>query len=294
MSTKIKINSRIFQDSNNVYYPKDETEVSDLIRELYKQDSPTEIIGNNSKSFIGNKTQSANTTSLSKISGIIDYRPEELYIKVKACTPINEIEKVLSENSQELAFEPIDFGYIKDGVSNKGTIAGYLSCNYAGSRRFKVGSVRDHVLGFKGVNGKGDIIKSGGTVVKNVTGYDLSKLVTGSFGTLLVLSEVTLKVLPTQSETKTIIVSGLALEHSLGIMGSAISSSNDPSGAVYYPSNLRGNFVFNDLTHPGSITALRVEGTKLSTSQRINNLMNDLVYVSYKHLRAHKTSLHIV
>ena len=147
MSTKIKINSQIFQDSNNVYYPKDEVEVSDLIRELYKQDSPTEIIGNNSKSFIGNKTQSANTTSLSKISGIIDYRPEELYIKVKACTPINEIEKVLSENSQELAFEPIDFGYIKDGKSNKGTIAGYLSCNYAGSRRFKVGSVRDHVLG---------------------------------------------------------------------------------------------------------------------------------------------------
>ena len=82
MSTKIKINSQIFQDSNNIYYPKDESEVSDLIRELYKQDSPTEIIGNNSKSFIGNKTQSANTTSLSKISGIIDYRPEELYIKV--------------------------------------------------------------------------------------------------------------------------------------------------------------------------------------------------------------------
>ena len=160
MSTKIKINSQIFQDSNNIYYPKDESEVSDLIRELYKQDSPTEIIGNNSKSFIGNKTQSANTTSLSKISGIIDYRPEELYIKVKACTPINEIEQVLSENNQELAFEPIDFGYIKEGKSNKGTIAGYLSCNYAGSRRFKVGSVRDHVLGFKGVNGKGDIIKS--------------------------------------------------------------------------------------------------------------------------------------
>ena len=87
MSTKIKINSQIFQDSNNIYYPKDESEVSDLIRELYKQDSPTEIIGKNSKSFIGNKTQSANTTSLSKISGIIDYRPEELYIKVKACTP---------------------------------------------------------------------------------------------------------------------------------------------------------------------------------------------------------------
>jgi len=109
-----------------------------------------------------------------------------------------------------------------------------------------------------------------------VTGYDLSKLITGSFGTLLVLSEITLKVSPLQTDTKTIIISGLAIEHSLGIMGSAISSSNDPSGAVFYPENLRNNFVFNDLTHHGSITALRVEGTKISTEQRVNNLIKDL------------------
>ena len=130
MSIKAKINSQIFRDSNNIYYPKNESEVSELIRELYKKDSPTEIIGNNSKSFIGNKAQSANTMSLSKLTGIIDYRPEELYIKVKACTPIEEVEKILDENNQELAFEPIDFGYIKNGVSNKGTIAGYLYCIY--------------------------------------------------------------------------------------------------------------------------------------------------------------------
>ena len=229
MSTKIKINSQIFQDSNNIYYPKDESEVSDLIRELYKQDSPTEIIGNNSKSFIGNKTQSANTTSLSKISGIIDYRPEELYIKVKACTPINEIEQVLSENNQELAFEPIDFGYIKEGKSNKGTIAGYLSCNYAGSRRFKVGSVRDHVLGFKGVNGKGDIIKSGGTVVKNVTGYDLSKLIAGSFGTLVALTEITLKVLPKKDSSKTVIIYPSNFEQIYDFFNKLSSSSSEIS-----------------------------------------------------------------
>ena len=206
MSIKAKINSQIFQDSNNIYYPKNESEVSELIKDLYKNDSPTEIIGHNSKSFIGNKAQSANTMSLSKLTGIIDYRPEELYIKVKACTPIEEVEKILDENNQELAFEPIDFGYIKNGVSNKGTVAGYLSCNYAGSRRFKVGSVRDHVLGFKGVNGKGDLIKSGGTVVKNVTGYDLSKLIAGSFGTLVALTEITLKVLPKKDSSNTIAI----------------------------------------------------------------------------------------
>jgi len=182
----------------------------------------------------------------------------------------------LKKNSQHLAFEPTNFSKLFKTDLNEGTIGGTLSCNFSGSRRFKVGSARDHILGFKGYNGKGEKIKSGGTVVKNVTGYDLSKLVTGSFGTLLVLSEITLKVLPLQTDTKTIIVSGLALEHSLGIMGSAITSSNDPSGIVFYPDSLRNNFVFNDLTHPGSITAIRVEGTKTSTEQRINNLIEDL------------------
>ena len=285
MSTKIKINSQIFQDSNNVYYPKDETEVSDLIRELYKQDSPTEIIGNNSKNFIGNKTQSANTTSLSKISGIIDYRPEELYIKVKACTPINEIEKVLSENRQELAFEPIDFGYIKDGKSNKGTIAGYLSCNYAGSRRFKVGSVRDHVLGFKGVNGKGDIIKSGGTVVKNVTGYDLSKLISGSFGTLVALTEITLKVLPKKDSSKTIVIYPNNFEHIYDLFNKLSSSSSEISGAVFIPEHSNDKefsakknnvFKFNDLRSKVSFVAFRVEGDKISIEEKINNLKKEL------------------
>ena len=235
MSIKAKINSQIFQDSNNIYYPKNESEVSELIKELYKNDSPTEIIGHNSKSFIGNKAQSANTMSLSKLTGIIDYRPEELYIKVKACTPIEEVEKILDENNQELAFEPIDFGYIKNGVSNKGTIAGYLSCNYAGSRRFKVGSVRDHVLGFKGVNGKGDIIKSGGTVVKNVTGYDLSKLIAGSFGTLVALTEITLKVLPKKDSSNTIAIYIDKFEEIFDLFIKLSSSSSEISGAVYVP-----------------------------------------------------------
>ena len=285
MSTKIKINSQIFQDSNNVYYPKDEEEVSDLIRELYKQDSPTEIIGNNSKNFIGNKTQSANTTSLSKISGIIDYKPEELYIKVKACTPINEIEKILSENSQELAFEPIDFGYIKDGKSNKGTIAGYLSCNYAGSRRFKVGSVRDHVLGFKGVNGKGDIIKSGGTVVKNVTGYDLSKLIAGSFGTLVALTEITLKVLPKKDSSKTVVIYPNNFGQIYDLFNKLSSSSSEISGAVFIPEQSNDKdfsgkrntvFKFNDLKSNVSFLAFRVEGDKISIEEKINNLKKEL------------------
>mgnify|MGYP001348133527 CR=1 FL=1 len=275
---EINQNSQTSLDFNTEKFePKDEIEIQQIIKFCYKKNLPIEIVGNQSKLDIGKKMQCAKTLDMSKFSGIIDYKPEELYIKVKAGTPLNFVREELKKNKQHLAFEPVNFSKIFKKNSNEGTVGGTLSCNFSGSRRFKVGSARDHILGFKGFNGKGEKIKSGGTVVKNVTGYDLSKLITGSFGTLLAISELTLKVLPLESETKTIIVSELSLEHAIGIMGSAIASSNDPSGAVYYPGNLRNNFVFNDLTHPGSITAIRVEGTKISTEQRINNLTKELV-----------------
>jgi len=291
MSTKIKINSQIFQDSNNIFYPKNEQEVSLLVKELYKKNSSTELIGTNSKSFIGNKTQSANTISLSKISGIIEYLPEELYIKVKACTPIEEIEKALDKNNQELAFEPIDFGFVETGKTNKGTIGGYLSCNFAGSRRFKVGSVRDHILGFKGVNGKGDIIKSGGTVVKNVTGYDLSKLIAGSFGTLVALTEVTLKVLPKKKISSTIAIYVDDKKTVFELFDQMSSSSSEISGAVYVPlepneddfqKNRDVVFKFNDLKYEGSFLAIRVEGDKISINEKIKALNKELNLEKYK------------
>ena len=270
-------NSQTYQDFNSdIYKPNNEKDLQEIIKYCFKNNLPIEIIGKGTKSLIGKKLQCAKTLDMSNISGIIDYKPEELYITVKAGTPIKTIQDELKKNNQHLAFEPINFSELFKKDSNEGTIGGTISCNFSGSRRFKVGSARDHILGFKGYNGTGEKIKSGGTVVKNVTGYDLSKLITGSFGTLLVLSEITLKVLPLQTDTKTIIVSGLSLEHALGIMGSAISSSNDPSGTVFYPDSLRDNFVFNDLTHPGSITAIRIEGSKISTEQRINNLLKDL------------------
>ena len=274
---EINQNSQTSLDFNSdILKPNNENDIQDIIKYCYKKDLPLEIIGTGTKQNIGKKLQCAKTLEMSNFSGIIDYKPEELYITVKAGTPIKIIQDELKKNNQHLAFEPVNFSEVFNSNLKEGTIGGTLSCNFSGSRRFKVGSARDHILGFKGYNGKGEKIKSGGTVVKNVTGYDLSKLVTGSFGTLLVLSEITLKVLPLQTDTKTIIISDLAPEHSLGIMSTALSSSNEASGAVYYPENLRNNFVFNDLTHPGSITAIRVEGTKTSTKQRVTNFFSDL------------------
>ena len=291
MSIKSKINSQIFQDSNNTYFPKNEEEVSILIKEFYKKNLPAEIIGTNTKNFIGNKTQTSSKISLSKLTGIIDYFPEELYIKVKAGTLLEDVEKALEKNNQELAFEPIDFGFIENGQSNKGTVAGYLSCNYAGSRRFKVGSVRDHVLGFKGVNGKGDIIKSGGTVVKNVTGYDLSKLITGSFGTLCVLTEITLKVLPKKKFSNTIVIDVKNNQLIYDLFNKISGSSSEVSGAVFIPEEPKDDsylknrdkiFKFNDLDFKGSFLAFRVEGDKISINEKIKSLTEELQLNTYK------------
>jgi len=285
MFTEEKKNFQIFQDSSNSYYPEDELQVSRIIKELNKKNLPIEIVGTSSKNFIGNSIQSEKKLNLSKLSGIIDYQPEELYIKVKACTALDLIETELNKNNQELAFEPLDFGFIKDGRSNKGTIGGHLSCNFAGSRRFKVGSIRDHILGFRGVNGMGDIIKSGGTVVKNVTGYDLSKLVTGSFGTLVILTEITLKVLPKKKLSNTIVIHTEDIKLVVNLFDKISSSSSEISGAAYVPDEPKNEnyninkemiFKFNDLKFKGSFLALRLEGEKESIEERIKELIKEL------------------
>ena len=285
MSIEEKQNSLTYQDSDSIKYPENEKEVSNLIKRFYKSNIPVELIGSGSKKKIGRPIQCAKTLNLSKLNGIVEYLPEELYIKVKAGTSIKQIEEKLKENKQQLAFEPIDFGSLLNKKSDYGTAGGQIACNISGPRRFKVGSVRDHVLGFRGVNGKGEVIKSGGVVVKNVTGYDLSKLMCGSYGTLVALTEITFKVLPLYEENETLIIHNQKIESAIDLLDRAISSSNDISGAIFLPTepqvpgcvmNIEKTFKLNDLRQEGSITAIRIEGSKDSVDQRIQNLIHEL------------------
>ena len=272
-----KQNSQTFLDFNqDTFKPSSREEIAEIIKNCYKKSIPLEINGTKSKNKIGRNFQSEKTLDLSGYSGIIEYKPEELYIKVKAGTPLKEILEAIDKNNQQLAFEPIDFGFLFEGKSNGGTIGGVVACNFAGPRRFKVGSARDHVLGFQGINGKGEIIKSGGTVVKNVTGYDLCKLVSGSYGTLTVLTELSIKVLPKSESSKTLIINNPHLKKAMEYLGTALSSSTDPSGGVFYPERFENNFVFNDLTHKGALTAIRIEGPTNSVDQRISRLVKEL------------------
>ena len=290
MSIKEKQNFQTYQDSNSIEYPQNESEVSNSIKKFYKSNIPIELIGTGSKRKIGKPLQCAKILNLSKLNEIIEYLPEELYIKVKASTSIKQIEEELKKNKQQLAFEPIDFGYLLNGKSDYGTAAGQVSCNISGPRRFKVGSVRDHVLGFRGVNGRGEIIKSGGVVVKNVTGYDLCKLICGSYGTLVALTEITFKVLPSPEESKTLVIHNQKLEFAADFLDQAISSSNDISGAIFLPKepevhgcvmNIEKTFKLNDLKHEGSITAIRIEGSRNSINQRFKNLIKELKIINF-------------
>ena len=277
MSMEEKQNSQTSLDFNqNIFKPSSREEIVKIVKTCYKKNIPLEINGLRSKNKIGRNFQSEKTLDLSNYKGIIDYKPEELYIKVKSGTAIKEITDELDKNNQQLAFEPNDFGYLFSGESNSGSIGGVVSCNFAGSRRFKVGSVRDHILGFQGVNGKGETIKSGGTVVKNVTGYDLSKLVSGSFGTLTILTEISIKVLPKPETSKTLIIKNPHLKKALSYLGQALSSSTDPSGGVFYPDYYAKNFILNDLTHEGGLTAIRIEGPSNSVDQRLERLSKEL------------------
>ena len=277
MSMEEKQNSQTFLDFNqNIFNPISREEIAEIIRNCYKKNIPLEINGSKSKNKIGRNFQAEKTLDLTSYSGIIDYKPEELYIKVKAGTPINSIIEELDKHDQQLAFEPVDFGFLFNGKSNNGTIGGVISCNFAGPRRFKVGSARDHLLGFQGINGKGEIIKSGGTVVKNVTGYDLCKLISGSFGTLSVLTELSVKVLPKPQSSKTLIINNPHIKKAIEYLGTALSSSSDPSGGVFYPEQFDQSFTFNDLTHKGALTAIRIEGPSNSVDHRIKNLSTEL------------------
>ena len=285
MSTVEKLNFQTSQDSNYIVYPDNEKEVSSFIKKSYKTNATIEIVGSKSKKKIGKPIQCTKVLNLSKLNGIIEYLPEELYIKVKGCTPIQKIEEELKKNKQQLIFEPIDFGCMLSGKSDYGTAAGQVACNIAGPRRFRDGSIRDHVLGFRGVNGRGEVIKSGGTVVKNVTGYDLSKLICGSYGTLAALTEITFKVLPMLEESNTLIIHNQKIESSIHLLEKSISSFSDISGAVFFPKNVEVNgctmnientFKLNDLKQDGSMTAIRFEGSKKSISKRIENLINVL------------------
>ena len=176
--------------------PRDAKDVEAAVQRALAEGKTLEVVGHGSKRALGRAAQWDLSLDLSDLTGVTLYEPEELVLSAKAGTPIAEIEALLAKNNQELAFEPMDLGAVFGAAAGRGTIGGVLAANLSGPRRIKAGAARDHFLGVTAVSGRAETFKSGGRVVKNVTGYDLCKLLAGSYGTLAAMTDVTVKVLP--------------------------------------------------------------------------------------------------
>jgi glycolate oxidase FAD binding subunit len=246
--------------------PRDAPEVEDAVRWAISEDKPLELVGQGSKRAIGRPSQTDVTLDLSGLTGVTLYEPAELVLSARAGTPLAQIETLLAENDQELGFEPMDYGPLFGQEAGQGTLGGVIAANLSGPRRIKAGAARDHFLGLSAVTGRGDTIKSGGRVVKNVTGYDLCKLVAGSWGTLAAITDVTIKVLPRGETEATVLVGGLDDAVACAAMAAAMGSPCDVSGAAHIPDHVAS--WFTGLPGPDAATLLRLEGHAPSVAHR--------------------------
>mgnify|MGYP001765984091 CR=1 FL=1 len=242
--------------------PRDEADLVDIVRDARATKTPLEILGRGTRRRLGRPVAAPNTVDLSALSGITLHEPSELVLTARAGTPLAEIHAALAAANQELAFEPVEHAALFGHVPGAGSIGGLVGVGWGGSRRLKLGAARDHLLGFEGVNGLGERFKSGGRVMKNVTGFDLSKLVTGAFGTLAMLTTVTLKVLPRPETEETVAILGLDAADGLALLREISGSPQEVSCLAHLPAGAQGPF------GETSATLLRLEGPAVSVASR--------------------------
>ena len=250
-----------------VLTPRDADDVREIVASAVAAGAPIEVVGHGSKRAIGRPVQAAATLDLSQLSGVTLYEPEELVLSAKAGTAVADIEALLAANGQELAFEPIDYGPLFGAASGRGTLGGLLAANLAGPRRIKAGAARDHTLGLAAVSGRAEAFKAGGRVVKNVTGYDLARGLSGSWGTLAVFTEITLKVLPAAETETTLALSGLDATAAVAAMTAALGSPADVSAAAHLPAAVAAALPGAPLGAE-AVTLLRLEGIAPSVTAR--------------------------
>ncbi|NPU67428.1 FAD-binding protein [Bradyrhizobium sp. 83012] len=249
-------------------------DVEEVVRSAIANEQPIEVIGHGSKRGIGQVTATNAVLDVSALSAVVSYEPNELIITAQAGAPLGDLLSLIDSKSQQFAFEPMDTGPLL-GTTGRGTLGGMIAAGLAGPRRIRAGGVRDHLLGAHAVSGFGESFKTGGKVVKNVTGYDLCKLLAGSWGTLAVMTEATLKVMPRPEAERTLVLRGLDDLRANRAMTAALGSPFDVSGAAHLPaSSLRPEV--EGLGAVGSpreaVTLVRLEGITASAVHRAGSL----------------------
>ena len=256
--------------------PSDEAELAAGIAAARAAGEPLLISGNASKAPMLRPVQAARTLSTRNLTGITLHSPAELVLSARAGTTLSAIEEALAAHGQHLIAEPPDLHALL-GTNSAPTIGGTVAANLSGPRRIAGGAMRDHVLGIRAVNGEGTAIRSGGRVLKNVTGLDLCKLIAGSHGTLAVMTEITLKVLPAPERTGTIAVAGLAAVAGVAALAAALGSPYAVSAAAYLPDGAAEALpgLADLVVHPG-VALARIEEFASSVAYRTERLAAEL------------------
>jgi len=252
--------------------PTTEQGIAEAIRSAHDVSEPLAIAGRNSKQGLLRPVQAARTLSTANLTGITLYSPSELIISARAGTTLAELEAAIAAKGQHLVAEPPDFTALFGRIQPQ-TIAGIVASNLSGPRRVAWGAMRDHVMGVRAVNGTGETIRSGGRVLKNVTGLDLCKLLTGSHGTLAVLTEITLKVAPAPEQRATLLLRNLDATKAVAALSAALGSPYAVSAAAYLPAPLAG---FIPGIGPGPVALVRIEDFAPSVTYRTERLRADL------------------
>jgi len=245
----------------------------DAVAHALSAENTLEIAGGGSKAGYGGPVEADYRLSTHALSGIVSYEPEELVLTARAGTTLAEIAAALSEANQRLAFEPPDWRALLGNEASEPTLGGIVAANMSGPARPRAGAARDHLLGLEMVTGRAELIRSGGKVVKNVTGYDLCKLLAGSFGTLGVMTELTVKTLPAPEKLRTVLIAGLSPEDAGAAMTAALNTPHDISAASYLPADIAACSAVGYVSKAGaSVTALRIEGVGPSVLARCTAL----------------------
>lgn len=234
-----------------------------MVAEAAQRKTTLSIEGNGSKHGLGRMAHTEAMLTLRGLRGIVSYEPEELVVTVRVGTLLAEVEAALAEKHQCLAFEPSNWSFDR-GVS--ATVGGTIAAGVCGSRRVVLGGARDHLIGFRAVNGEGQTFKAGGKVVKNVTGYDLPKLAAGSYGTLFVMTEMTLRTYPFAGTPVTLEIPNLDIERGCALLRQAASLPYEATGFCYLPRSALERM--SGASEAASVTAIRFEGDSESNRLR--------------------------
>lgn len=253
---------------------RDAKDVEEVVRAAIANEQPLEIIGHGSKRQIGHAMATNAVLDVSALNAVTSYEPNELIITVQAGAPLADVTSLIDSKNQQFAFEPMNTAPLL-GTPGLGTIGGMIGVGLAGPRRIRAGGARDHLLGAHAVSGFGDSFKTGGKVVKNVTGYDLCKLLAGSWGTLSVMTEVTLKVMPKPEAERTLLLRGLDDAAANKAMTAALGSPFDVSAAAHLPKSAfraKTEGLGAIASQGEALTVLRLEGITASAAHRAASL----------------------